>query len=424
MVSLAVPIFAAKQIQRSSMKRKFSKLILSFALICQGVCLQARQPYQATVTVDGVSASVSEPNLVDLSNSLKTTAIEDLLPIYTPVSPTSIDINLRGIAVLGSFAAGSTTLVVRVPQAGLVDSFTGSTRDESLELLRENLRDGGDNHRLLRAYAKYSPIDPIAGNPNSLMAMMAQADYLIGRLSPLSGCGCSFSTQPLIHQFQAGLNIGRAFSKGYDTTAVTLPLRYSYSPQDTWAFIIDAPVTYDRNGGASSIFSSLGFGLRIPIDSVWSLTSVLRGGAGGSLDLCTAGSFFSVALMSIYNLKIREYLFAMTNYAGYSTSTNLWLSGINFNYHLHTYIFKNGLSLTSCQGYVFRERPLNFSLSFIDSYFAKSNLYIKHFDEIKGSIIIGNVNPYICCDNLSVGFAYQFGQKSYQGYYLDLIYQF
>jgi hypothetical protein len=326
-----------------------NKIALLFAVTFSLSCL-AREPYHATVTVDQESATVSAPNLVDLSRDLRSDNISQLIPIYTPASPASLEINLRGIDILSSFAADSTALVVTIPQAGITQTFDGGTRDASIQLLKDSIRDGGDRHRLLRAYARFSPIDPLAGNPNSLMANMAQSDYLLGRLSPLAGCGCCWSSQPLLHQFQAGSTIGRTFTKGFDTTLVTLPLRYSFSPDGAWALILDAPVTYLRNGGASSIYSSLGVGLRIPVTCDWSLTPIIRLGAGGTLDLCTSGCFFSSGLTSTFNLKLNRYVFSLTNYAGYVTSVNLWLSGINFSYNLHNYIFKNGLSVTTCAG--------------------------------------------------------------------------
>lgn len=406
------------------MKRDLLKLIIVFILTHQGAILRAHEPYQTTITVDTTSETVSAPNLVDLLRDLKTTSIESLIPIYTPASPVSLDINLRGILALTSFAADSTTLVVQLPQAGITETFTGATREESLTLFKDFVRDGGRHHRLLKAYARFSPIDPIAGNPNSLMAQMAQADYRLGRLSPLAGCDCGWCAQPIVHQFQMGLNSGRAFSEGFDTTVVTFPLRYSYSPNLKSAFIVDAPLTYIRNGGASSVVGSIGFGLRIPLTCDWSFTSTLRTGAGGSLDLCTSGSFVSTGIMSVYNYKMSDYVLTLTNYAGYSTTTNLWLTGINFNYNLHNYILKNGLAITTCKGFTLCERPINFSLSFVDSYFARERLFIRHYDEIEIAVIATGLNPCIDYDCLSLGFAYQFGQKSYKGYFLNLAYQF
>lgn len=400
------------------------KLLTALAFLFPSIALEAREPYDAGINVDGINESVDAPNLFDLMNDLKEVALEELFPLYSPASAVSINFNFRGIASLSSFAAGSTTLNVVIPQAGITESFTGETRDDSLQLYRQYLRDGAGNGRILKAYSKYSPIDPIAGNPNSLMAQMAQSDYMMGHLSPLSGCDCCWSAQPIRHEFQVGSYVGRAFSNGYDTTIVTLPLRYSYSPRGDWAFIIDAPITYNRNGGASSIYSSLGTGVRIPVASNWSLTPIARFGAGGSLDLCTAGDFFAAGLNSVINLNACGYVFSVTNYAGYYSSANLWLSGVNFNYHLQNYIFKNGFSVNTCEGYCLCGRKLNFSFSFIDSYFARDTLYMRHYDEIQFNLITTGLNPCLDYDCLSLGFAFQFGQQGYRGYFVNLFYQF
>lgn len=399
------------------------KKIVLFLLLLTAT-LSAYEPYHATITVSGESASVSDPNLVDLSRSLRGENIQELIPIYTPVSPVSININLRGIDTITAFPANSTTLIVEIPQANITQTFTAATRDESILLLREYLRDGGTHRRILKAYAKYSPIDPIAGNPNSLMAQMAQADYLLGRLSPLSGCSCTWDSQPVRHQFQAGVIAGRAFSDPFDTTVITLPLRYSYSPARTWAFIIDAPFSYNRNGGASSVVGSFGAGFRQPITHSWSLTPIVRLGLGGTLDLCTSGTFLSTGLTSEYQLKRMGYVFALTNYASYVTSTNLWLTGVNFNYNLHNGIFKNGLSVTSCEGYRICNRSLNWNVYVIDSFFTGNSLFMNHYDEVGVSLITTGVNRRLCYDLLSFGFSYQFGENNYRGYFLNLIYQF
>lgn len=402
----------------------FKIFIFTFFLLLQSLHLHARHPYRATVIVDSTSATVSAPNLVDLRRELTTNAIEEVIPFYTPTSPAAIDFNIRGIIAIGAFAANSTSLVVSIPQAGITQTFTGATRDDSITLFKDFIHDGGTHHKLLKAYARFSPIDPIAGNPDSLMAQMAQQDYSIGHLSPLSGCDCSWRAQPIVHQFQAGTYAERSFCKQFETSTITFPLRYSYSPNLNWALILDAPLTLNINGGAYSLFGSLGLGVRVPITHNWSLTPNVRVGSGGSLDLCTAGSFVSSGITSVFNYKISEYVLSMTNFAGYYSSTNLWLTGVNFNYHLHNYVFKNGLSLTSCKGFTVLGKPLNFSLSFIDSEFAREHLFIKHFDEVGFSLITNYINPYIDYDCLSLGFSYRFGQKNYRGYYLNLAYQF
>lgn len=388
------------------------------------ISIYSREPFSAKVIVDCQQATVSSPNLVDLTRSLKSSEIKALIPFYTPISPVSINFNLRGIKACTAFAADSTTLVVSMPQVGIFQTFTGGTREESLKLFKDFIRDGGDHHRIFKGYPKYSPIDPIAGNPNSLMAQIAQSDYLLGKLSPLTGCDCSWTAQPIVHQFQAGLNAGRGFSGGFDTTAVTMPNRYSYSSDLHWAFIVDLPLTYIRNGGASSLFGSMGFGLRVPATNFWSLTPIVRFGTGGTLDLCTAGNFVSAGIVSALNFIMHDYVLTLTNYASYISSVNFWLTGVDFSYRLHNYIFKNGLSLTSCRGLTLFDRTIHFSIVFIDSFFAKDRLYIRHYDEVGIYLITNYLNPCLSYDSASLGFAYQFGQKGFKGLNLQISYQF
>lgn len=401
-----------------------NKIILVMLTVLSFQTLVARQPYHATVTVNTVSATVSDPNVVDLSRDLRSDKIQALIPIYTPTSPVLIDINLRGILAIAGFAANSTDLVVFIPQTGVSQTFQGGTRDDSILLFKESIKEGGPKRKLLRAYARYSPIDPIAGNPNSLLAQMAQSDYAMGLLSPLSGCDCCWSSQPTPHQFQVGLDGIRAFSEGYETTAITVPLRYSYSPDCQWAFMIDAPLTYFRNGGASSLFLSLGVGLRFPITEGWSLTPQFRLGSGGSLDLCTSGNFISAGITSVFEYKLTNYVLKLTDYIGYFSSTNLWLTGINFNYHLHNYVYKNGFSITTCDALTLCGRSINFSASFVDTCFSKDKLFINHYDEVEVAAIIQYINPCLDYDCATLGFSYQFGNHKYHGYRLKIAYQF
>lgn len=386
--------------------------------------LEARKPYKAGIDVSGTTAIVHATNLVNLKRDLSTQAIQELIPIYTPVSAVTFGINLRGLKSIASFAANSTTLNVIIPNAGITTSFTGSTRDESIALYKDYLQQGSGLHKLLKAYARYSPIDPVAGNPNSLMSQLAVSDYNLAKLSPLSGCDCGWSAQPVVHQFKLGAEYQRGFSGGYDTGVAVLPIRYSYSPNGESAFIVDAPFYFIGNGGAYSAYGSLGLGFRYPLTHNWSLTPVVRAGGGGSLDLTVSGAFFTAGLLSNYNLKLNQFVFSLTNYADYSTSTNLWLTGLNFNYHLQSWVFKNGFSITSCDAYCLLNRPINFSVNFVDTYFSKSHrLFNRHYDEVGASIIINYLNPCLEYDALILGASYLFGNR-YRGYTLKLDYQF
>lgn len=407
-----------------SQENQMNKIcFIIITLICTQ-SLYGREPYQAVVIVNTDQVTVNAPNLTDLRRDLRGQSLEILAPTYNPTSPVNININLRGLLAEISFAANSTILNVNIPNAGITTSFDGGTRDQSIALFKQYLTEVKSVPKLLKAYAKYSPIDPIAGNPNSLIAQMAQADFLMSVLSPKSGCSNCWSTQPIVHQFQAGTYASRAFSHGYDTTSVTLPLRYSYSPNHRFAIILDAPFTYNRNGGASSVYGSLGMGLKLPVTNNWSLTATYRIGSGGSIDLVCSGNFVSCGLINVYNQKIGNNVLTLTNYVGFFTSTNLWLGGVNFNYHLQKTIFKNGLSFTTCKGMTILNREVTVKASIVDTYFKGNRFYIRHFDEVSVALITTHINPCLKFDCLSLAFAYQFGDKSYKSYALNMTYQF
>jgi hypothetical protein len=398
------------------------KLIIIFLTIFS-CFLEARQPYHGTITVEMESAVVSAPNIGNLVKDLRTSAIEDLIPIYTPTSAVSLGLNLRGLLATAAFAANSNTLTLDIPQAGVSTSFTGSTRDDSVTLMKEFLKSNA-NGRIFNAYAKYSPIDPIAGNPNSLMSIMAKYDYAYGRLSPLSGCECCWSSQPILHQFQAGLNVGRGLTKGFETTTITLPLRYSYSRDGQHAFIIDMPITFNKYDGAYSLSQSLGLGYRMPLTCHWSVTPTLRLGFGGSIDLATAGAFAATGIVSNFNYPIWNHVFSLTNQVTYFASLPLHLGDINYDYHLYNFVFKNGFSLVSCCGFELCGRTINYGLTFVDTDFEGDTLFIEHYDEVGVFLYTSGVNRCIDYDSLTLGFVYQFGQKNYKGYLLNMIYQF
>ncbi|CRX37370.1 hypothetical protein [Estrella lausannensis] len=386
--------------------------------------LHAYEPYHAKVAANSTVVNISAPNLVDLNRELKAASLAEIIPGYTPTTAIAFGIDLRGLKAITFFPANSTTLFVEIPDAAITETFTGATRDESLTLFKEFIKEGASLEKLLRAYCRHSPIDPIAGNPTSLMSLMAESDYLLGQLSPFNGCDCRFNTQPVRHQFQAGLDLSRATVKKFDSTQLTFPLRYSYSPCNTWAFIVDAPLQYIRNGGASSLVGSLGIGWRLPLTSNWSLTSIARVGSGGSLDLCTSGSFVSVGAVSSSHYKISHFVLSINNYAGYVSSANLWLTGVNFNYHLHNVAIKNGISIFSCNGLMLCDRAFHIGAEIKDTYFAGSKLFIRHYDEFALNVTTTHINRCLAFDCLTTQLAYQFGEKGFKGYRLNFIYQF
>jgi hypothetical protein len=66
----------------------------------------------------------------------------------------------------------------------------------------------------------------------------------------------------------------------------------------------------------------------------------------------------------------------------------------------------------------------NFNLFFEDTAFTKDRLYMMHYDEVGASLIITGLNRRLCWDSMILGFSYQFGERDYEGYRFNFLYQF
>lgn len=402
------------------------KRFFSLALVLLALFAEAKEPYKANYTVGSLSGTISTSNIVDLVKDLSTASLQGKISGYTSNSPISLALNLRGLDATASYAANSTILNVQIPAQGVAVTFGGSTREESNRLFEEYYLTGAhDRSDWRKVYAEKTPIDPIAGNPNSLLALMAQSDYNLARLDALSGCcECFWSAQGIENQMQLGLSVGKAMIKGWDTLCATLPFRYSLSPNKSWAFILDFPLTFLDTGSAWSVDGSLALAFRIPVIYTWTLTPEVRFGLGGSLSLATLGSFIDAGLNSNINIPISDFVFGVTNFAGYYSSIPLDWGGIHFDYDLTNAILKNGIHLTTCKEVLIGSVPFNFDFGFTDSLFLVDKLYMEHYDEVSFMIICNYLRSSVKRDSLIFGASYQFGEKGYNAYIGSASYQY
>ena len=96
-----------------------------------------------TTPTQGQGAA-SATTITDLVHALQTTNLQSLVGSYTDTSAASAVLNIRGVTALASFDANSTTLHFSVPSAGVNQTFTGATRNDSeQQLLDFLLKNGG-----------------------------------------------------------------------------------------------------------------------------------------------------------------------------------------------------------------------------------------------------------------------------------------
>jgi hypothetical protein len=388
------------------------------------------------VNIDVISPTQGQgqaaaPTITDLIHTLQTANLQSLTSAYTDTSAASAVLNIRGVTALAAFDANSTTLHFSVPSAGVTQSFTGATRNDSeQQLLDFLLRNGGGMAtRILQQMVASSPVDPVAGNPGSLQNSMAAADFSIGTGiglngvdAPAMGPGGTLLKQPNI--FALGGDVGFFNEGGYTSTVVTVPLRYTIPFADPrWALTLDLPITYVNTQGAASYFASFGAALRIPLLTNWYLTPSVRGGGAGSLDLGAAAVEYSGGLASRYDIYFRDLMITIGNGVDLVKTSVLSVGNVHVNYDLTNELWNNGVQVESSLPFTMFGDPTSVQAYLVDTYVSGSKVYISHYDEVGFTVGTRHAMNSQDWNSLRLGAGFGFGEH-FTAYKLGFTYKF
>jgi hypothetical protein len=391
-------------------------LPLLLAAILPGGPAAARDAFEGTFTVNGQSTTTSRRDAEEFVNLFTDTGLRSLFSTYTATSPASADVSLRGVPASLSYNAGSTTLRLVVPSAGIDESFTGATRDASQDLALEWLRGrgGGALTRLLQQAVATTPIDPVAGNPNSLMSQMGASDF--GAATGIGAPGSSFSL---------GARFGSYSAEGFDTRVWTLPLGYAFGMSNGMTLLLDAPLTLLDSAGTQSYSGSFGVGLRLPIrlalpETVrWSLTPMVRAGAVGSSSLGAVGGMWSASLTSTLDWQVTPATgVTIGNMVSRLQTLPVNIGEYDVSYELTNVMFRNGVIASQAIG-EWLGRPVRASAFAIDTRFTGDALFVRSYQEFGGflSFSTGQGGQGL---PLSLGVTVLNGDRGYRGYSLNL----
>jgi hypothetical protein len=364
------------------------------------------------------TGSKSFKKIDDLVNLLDNNGLRSIVPSYTNTSAASAVLSVRGLPATATYAANSTTLRFQVPSLNIDLSFTGATRDQSQDRFFEFLKGKGSGivSDLLKGLAAKTPLDPVAGNPNSLMAQMAGASFSQG----LGGGAAPGSTTVAVDakdgsqvRFGLGARFGRYNQGDFKSQTFTVPLSFSWQFPSGMAFLVDAPLTYAETEGSVSYAGSIGAGLRLPVTDTWALTPSVRAGGVGSLDLGSAAALYSASVTSAYSPTVSDQ-FSVTigNMISYIRSVPLNVGDYNLDYNLTNYVFRNGLTVSQPLGLDLLGEPLTASVFIADTRFAGDALYVKSYQEV--GIFFSTVKRFgLLLDNpLEFGVTYIRGKDS------------
>ena len=431
----------------------------------------ARDPFTLTAT------NLTNPDTVTLGFANVEDAIDQIDPDnvagfnYADTDEIFLQLDFRGLDSVLAFGADNPTGVPMrtigvndlrfvVTTAGIDEVFTGSTRDEAIEKLRDFLKENKTALRsLLTQLARRSPIDPLAGNPFSLMTQRMTGDFKDGfthKVSQIWGCGTSAfnlnSDQPfmvaangplgdIFEDAQARANALRGQnelylgtmlqateakmgSDSYKSNTVQLPFSYTvkFDANPGHKLRFELPISATDTEGAKTY--SLGFGLAYtyPATDDWSLTPGISVGATGSEDLGAAGGVGAYSLTSAYTFRIAGVALSLGNSVGRYESLPIKIGDVSAEADVKNTVFTNGILISGPQSLIAKNLVMEYS--FTDTRITGDDVYAEYYDEV--GIAIGYIDTdYGSVDSfLKAGISYFKGDSDITGAKFNLGYRF
>jgi hypothetical protein len=269
--------------------------------------------------------------------------------------------DLRGATALGGYAQNSNTLTVSIvsPSGQVITqrggapctfNFTGATRQDAYDTFDEAVDDEETptSQALLgcigRAFTRFSPIDPLAGNPNSLQASLTRSALDLTNGDSLIEEGANTAGDPWI--------VGATYTTGsagrFDIDRVDARVQRSFRVLEGNRALLkfDLPFNYSKVSGASVYSAQVGLGLEVPvIAQKWSLEPRIAYGAVYSEDAGSVGHILQASVTSRYVIPgVGRGRLVIGNMVGYSQTLDPPGTEANINPELKNIALRNGLA--------------------------------------------------------------------------------
>lgn len=230
------------------------------------------------------------------------------------------DITFRGVPLQLTYstnAAGKEVVTLFSDSKGGIDiplkTFSG---DDPLEELKTYITTvNNDDREILteinKAAVANTGFDPVAGNPNSLMATM------VGTIHGLTNTSITGTNQQDIdNQWDLGIRYGSQTVAGNEITSIHLPLAYTFKldwfPGHRLQFRM--PISHTEINSETNNYSlQLGFGWTIPLIDGLETTPAIDYGIAGSGELMTAGILRALSLTTRFDFSLLGQNFTLTN---------------------------------------------------------------------------------------------------------------
>lgn len=411
--------------------RKVS-LVLGLFFVCAVLIVPGKifaDIFDLTISSEGSSYHESYSSVDSIMDSINEDYIRRHIPHYTDMSAATGDINFRGVPVSLSFMEGSSELMLSIPSIGVEEIFMGHTRDDSVDQLEEWFESEGGSAltRLMQALAANTPNDPIAGNPNSLMANIVETDFDSAFTSNASSLDQAINDDSNV--IGLALRYGMYDHGDTDSTHLSLPLSYTIRLKESGNRIkFKMPIAMTEVEGARAFNFGLGMEFGWKISDTWELSPAFNYAAVGSKDLGSVGQIASGALTSAKRIDFGDYQLNIGNMIGYYRTLKFSHDDYSFDPDIANTVFRNGIMISVPSEVIFKKTSVEFFLT--DTRYIGSDLYVDQYNEIGFSFGYskpkkGNgsskISKYL--EYLRFGLTYLYSEES-KGFSVNMGYSF
>ena len=339
----------------------------------------------------------------------------------------SIELNYRGIDLTANFNANDDEVVFIIPSLNKTWSYEGTSRQGSWTQLTDALVQESDLvNDLLGLMVLYTPNDPVAGNPSSLMDNFVRLDFsAVLQDLPLSspkGGGMGNVVEPELtpnadggmgeesSSVSAGspevtesdeefgeesssvgereniIGIGLGFSSydqgGSTVNTITIPFSYSWNfgGESKPSLTLRLPISQIDVDGNAGIAAGFGLNYRQFVYPNWQLSPSLNYGVTASEALGSGGALASYSILSIYDWTASWGAIRIGNQAGQYRSMPLSVGGTTFDASIESTVLRNGIIFQFPTGFI--RDGATFDPYLLDTRYYGTELYIMQYYEM------------------------------------------
>lgn len=371
-------------------------LLITTALAMMATTSQAKM-FELHLKQGSIDETRGFDSVIDIFDHYEDGSLNSIFNSYNKNAAADGWLNFRGVMMNFNFD-GSGNLTFKVPSVGINEAFNGGGQEASFKMFKDWLKNNHNGllQKILKATVADTPYDMVAGNPNSLMANMADNTFQRGGGGVLGSFLSYVSPNASTHYFKFNGDEKKA-------SVYSLPIGKTFKFDNGSKLMFDMPVYYTDMDGSASYSAQLGMAYMFPLIKKdgfkWELTPGIRGGAVYSEDMLSGGLLYSGSITSHISIPVNRITYGLTNMIGYIRDFSIEAAGYEVDYDLKNTVYKNGISLDYAlndkwsAGAAYSYTFYNGSDLFIDDYHDLTMSFTRKFREgslFSGMALVGN----------------------------------